>query len=79
MASKKSFNTKSFREFEDAIYAMYRILKRTKQIFRSIKDPKEAKKEVMHECVGLMESALDQAHLYGNAWLSEIKEDAAGS
>ncbi len=79
MPEKRAFNTKSFRSFEDAIYRMHRILKRTKQIFRSIKDPKDARKKVMRECVDVMQSALEEAKLHGDKWLSEIKEDATDS
>lgn len=79
MPEKKTFNTKSFRAFEDAIYAMHRILKRTKQIFRSINDPEEAKKAVMRECVDSMQSALEGAKLHGDTWLSEVKKDTTNS
>lgn len=76
MSEKKPFNTRSFKEFANAIYQMHRTLVNIKRVFKTREDFEAAKREVVREYLDTLKIALEKAIRHGNDWLSYMKGES---
>ena len=65
----------AFHEMADAIYSLHSILKRMKQIYKFIKNPKEANREIKRECVENLKDASEKTKKFMDEWLSEMEKN----